>query len=430
MVKRFISGILGKKEEETKKGTSEEIPDELPSLAEDIVAKASEAKEAKAEPISKEKEEVPEELPPLDENPMQDKSEESAEIGTLDELEKESIPQEIKRAKLAKTRLPEAKAEAEGYTAKERIKVGTEDEGTKSEQWHASEQFTRSQVSRTQLVGFFSNILEHIKKHGGAKEKLLAGDLFSRMGNYWEIRKHEIKTGIQLPAEKKLEEDLLSKLEELKNLEQKWQVQKLALEEDMKFIHERERDIQTKIKELKMVSNELSLFRNVKPEEYFYVHNGIVLKSLHDLIDILEVIDEETFNFHVGNNKNDFSDWISHVFKDNNLADKIKNAKIKMEMIEILETIPIISKEVEKDYPLISPKRYFWLANGSVIRSLYELSDALKVMDDELFKKHADETKNDFAKWVKDALKNEHLAEKLNKAKTKKEMIEILEIFL
>mgnify|MGYP001612170437 FL=1 len=51
-------------------------------------------------------------------------------------------------------------------------------------------------------------------------------------------------------------------------------------------------------------------------------------------------------------------------------------------------------------------------------------------MEDELFKKHVNEHKNDFAKWVHEVLKNEHLAQKLNNAKTKKEMIEILEVFL
>lgn len=411
-MKKFISGILGRKEEA--KESNSEVPDELPPLAEDIVAKASESqKEAKTEfPASKatEQEEVPDELPPLEDPP---KSEEILETGTVDDLDKErvddsdkeSIPEAIKKAKLAKLKPDEIPMPRDVYTTKERIKAGIE-------------------------LGLFSNILEHIKKHDGAKERLLAGDLFARMDNYWEIRKHEIKAGIQLPAEKKLEEDLVNKLEELKALEQKWQVQKLALEEDLKFIHEREREIQIKIKDLNMISNELSLFRNVKPEEYFYMHNGVVLKNLHDLIDILEVIDEATLSCHVKDNKNDFGEWIRHVFKDNALADKIKNAKTKIEMIEILETIPVIGESEKPSTVVLSPKKYFWLANGTVIRNIYELSDALRVMSDELFSKHVNENKNDIAKWVNDVLKNEHLSQKLNKAKTRKEMIEILEAFL
>lgn len=418
MVKKFISGILGKKGDEAKAGESkEEVPDELPPLAEEIIAK-SQAAQPKKEPMP-EKGDVPEELPPLGESFPQGRAEEGTE-GTLEDLEKETIPDEIKKAKLAKIKPPESKA---GFEAKESVQRQKEDYSV------------NERIKAGAEAGFFSNILDHIKRHGGAKEKLLVGDLFSRMGNYWELRKHEIKSGTLLPAEKKLEDDLTAKLEELKSMEQKWQVQKLALEEDLKFIHEREREIQAKIKELILVSNELALFRNVKPEEYFHMHNGVLLKSLHDLIDILEVVDDQTFEFHVKGNKNDFSSWIRHVFKNDNLADKIKNAKTKMDIIEVLERTPMANEDDERkkiymEISQISPKKYFWLANGSVIRNIYELSDVLRAMDDGLFNKHVGENKNDFAAWARNVLKNEHLAEKLDKATTKKSMMDILEVFL
>jgi mannitol/fructose-specific phosphotransferase system IIA component (Ntr-type) len=251
------------------------------------------------------------------------------------------------------------------------------------------------------------------------------------MANYWELKKHEIKTGTSLPAEKKLEEDLIKELEQLKILEQKWQVQKLALEEDLKFLHEREREIQAKVEELKRISNELNLFKNVKPEQYFRLYNGVVLKNLHDLIDILEIIDEETFNHHVTNDKNDFSAWIKDAIKDKNLAEKIKKAKTKEEMIEILETEPLVMENIKLEYKKhLPPRKYFWLANGVVIKSLYQLLDALKAMNNELFEKHVNEEKNDFSSWVKNTLKNNDLAERLEKAKTKEEMVDILEVFL
>jgi len=217
----------------------------------------------------------------------------------------------------------------------------------------------------------------------------------------------------------------------LKILEHKWQVQKLALEEDIKSIHEREREIQTKVEELKRISNELSLFKNVRPEEYFHLHNGVVLKSLHDLIDALEITDDDTFRHHVNDGKNDFSDWIRHVIKDNNIADKIKNAKTKEDMIEILETEPAIMENLKENYKKhLPPGKYFTLANGVVIQSLYQLSDALKAMDDELFDKHVTEEKNDFASWIKNTIKNEELAVRLEKAGTKNGMAEVLELFL
>ena len=417
MVKKLISGILGKKEE--KQESNEDVPDELPPLAEDIVAKISEEPKAEAKVEStpaKEalKDEVPDELPPLAE-PIIEKKE--FDSGTLEDLEKETLPDAIRKAKMAKITVPE-----------ERPKIAITPDIIKS----SKEEFTiKERISAGAETGFFSNIIEHVKKQG-SKEKLLSGDLFARMGSYWDMKKHEIKTGSAIPVEKKLESDLIGKLEELKSLEQKWQIQRLALEEDLKFIHERERDIQSKIKELRMVSNELNLFRNVKPEEYFHLHNGVVLKNLHDLIDVLEIIDEETFTYHTKNGKNDFAQWVLNIFKDKNLADKINSAAGKMEIIEALETIPIKSDEDEKIMTNVisNPKKYFWLANGVVIRSLYELIDDLKVMDDGLFGTHVNPRKNDFAKWINDSLKNEHLAERLNSSKSKKEMLEILEAYI
>lgn len=433
MVKRLIQGILGKKGEEVKAVQGEaEIPDELPPLAEDVLEKSPAAiSEPKTEPMNTNAiNEVPQELPALEEQMPQKPNESQMNppldtVGTLNDLEShsEGIPDAIKMAKLAKMKFADNKP-PDKPTSDLSLDLNI--------QKQHSDYTVTERINASEQPGFFSSVLEHLKKHGGAKESLLAGNLFSRMGNYWEIRKHEIKSGTPLPLEKKIENDLMKKLEELRYLEQKWQIQKLALEEDLKFIHEREREIQSKIKELEFTSNELRLFREVKPEEYFYLHNGVLIKSLHDLIDILEIIDEDTFAFHVTSHKNDFAEWIRHVFKDNRLADSLKSVKSKLDMVEILETIPLMNDEMDQKnrHTITNPKKYFWLSNGAVIRSLYELSDSLKVMDEQTFKLHVTADKNDFSKWVKDVLKNEHLADKLGMAKTRKEMIEILEAFI
>jgi hypothetical protein len=413
LVKKLISGLLRKKEEPGEKNVAEakapeDIPDELPPLAEDI-AETPEEPKAKEEAAPKEEsrkeaqeEEPLEELPPLELE--EEKTEETDKEGEL--------PEEIKKAKAAKSKdnkeLVEPKVEVKKI-----------------------ESFIDHKAKLQSEVGFFSSLLEHIQKQEGHKDTLLSGDLFSRMSSYWELKKPEIKVGSYVSTEKKLEEELKKKLEELKLLEQKWQIQKLALEEDMRFLHERERGIQSKVEELKRISNELSLFKTVKPEEYFHMYNGVVLKNLHDLIDALEIIDDDTFSHHVNHEKNDFSEWIKQVIKDKNLGENIKKARTRDEMIEILETQPIILEDLSKDYKSqLPPRKYFWLKNGIVIKSLYELLDALKAMDDELFEKHVSEENNDFSVWIKDTLKNEKLAERLSKAKTKKGMIDTLEVFL
>lgn len=439
MVTKIISGILGRKSEDKKEPKpSDDVPDELPPLAEEIVSGTSQSKSSSKEqvkapemPVSRKEEpkvqEVPDELPPLSTDGLSTMPD-SKEEGTLEDLEKEGIPDAIKKAKLAKAKsssAPEPIYEKPASSVEIPQRIPLPDKIITSPT-------TRERITSGSETGFFSNLLEHIRTSEGAKEKLLAGDLFSRMDNYWEIRRHEIKSGVKMPQEKKLEDDMLKKLEELKELEQKWQVQKLSLEEDLKFLHQREREIQIKIEELKLMSNELNLFRLVKPEEYFHMNNGVVLKSLHDLIDILEVVDEETYHHHVNDYKNDFATWVLNIFKDKNLSMALKKARTRAAMIEALETIPIMSDEIEKSsaYSMANPKQYLWLENGVVIRNLFELCESLKSMDDELFLKHVTETRNDFAKWARDALKNNHLSEKLASASNRQEMVKVLEVFL
>ncbi len=430
MVKELIKGILGRKDESATAAKTEDVPDELPSLAEDIAAKpaptvapAPAPMPAPAAATTVAPAPIPEELPPLD-TPA-DKNE-PAEAGTLADLETATIPDAIKRAKMAKIKSTDAPKTDTSFSQKEEIKMEI------PKPLPAADYSTRERIQAGQEAGFFSNVQDHIRKHGDAKGKFLSGDLFLRMNNYWDIRKHEIKSGMQIPEERTLEDDLMKKLEDLKEMERKWQVQRLALEVDLKFLHEREREIQSKVEELKLISNELNLYKEIQPNEYFYMNNGVVLKNLHDLIDVLEVVDDDTYNFHVNGQKNDFAKWVGNVFKDSNLAGMLQQSKSKAEMIEIIEKIPLASDHNNKvdAYMATDPKKYFWLSNGALIRNIFELADTLRVMDDGVFSSHVSGQKNDFAKWIGVSLNNENLAQKLSKASSKREMIEVLEVFL
>ncbi len=63
-------------------------------------------------------------------------------------------------------------------------------------------------------------------------------------------------------------------------------------------------------------------------------------------------------------------------------------------------------------------KSSFWVNNGFVLKNLKDLKEALLKMNEETFKYHVNKEKNDFAAWVKDALKNNTLASKLLKTKS------------
>lgn len=76
----------------------------------------------------------------------------------------------------------------------------------------------------------------------------------------------------------------------------------------------------------------------IKPEEYFRLSNGRVLKNLNELLNALKSMDEETFEFHVNENKNDFGNWVKDVFKDEELAKSIFNFKTREDVIDAIET--------------------------------------------------------------------------------------------
>lgn len=76
---------------------------------------------------------------------------------------------------------------------------------------------------------------------------------------------------------------------------------------------------------------------DIKPEEYFYVCNGEVLKNKEDLFEFLRRVDDSVFSYHVNEYKNDFANWIRDVFKDLVLASKIRNVKNPIEMAKIVK---------------------------------------------------------------------------------------------
>ncbi|MBW2995614.1 hypothetical protein KY312_04635 [Candidatus Woesearchaeota archaeon] len=61
-----------------------------------------------------------------------------------------------------------------------------------------------------------------------------------------------------------------------------------------------------------------------------------------------------------------------------------------------------------------APKdKYFWVIDGTVIRSVKELVDAIDTMDYNIFQHHVNDARNDFAAWVENVLNLENLARDL-----------------
>ena len=75
----------------------------------------------------------------------------------------------------------------------------------------------------------------------------------------------------------------------------------------------------------------------LEPYQYFVLSSGVIVKSFATLIDELMSMDDDTFEYHVGDDRNDFYLWIKNVLKQEKAADKIRKVKDPKKMAKILK---------------------------------------------------------------------------------------------
>jgi hypothetical protein len=74
-----------------------------------------------------------------------------------------------------------------------------------------------------------------------------------------------------------------------------------------------------------------TLYVEVTPDKYFVLCDGRKVKSGKELADIMQVINDDMFKYHVTDTKNDFANWINDVFGEADLAKKMKTIKNRLE---------------------------------------------------------------------------------------------------
>lgn len=65
----------------------------------------------------------------------------------------------------------------------------------------------------------------------------------------------------------------------------------------------------------------------------------------------------------------------------------------------------------------------FWINNGDVVRNLKQFAKSLESMSNEQFGHHVTKNKNDFAKWIKEILKDSECANAISKVRTRKTIL-------
>ncbi|MCF7866559.1 DUF5752 family protein [Candidatus Woesearchaeota archaeon] len=78
-------------------------------------------------------------------------------------------------------------------------------------------------------------------------------------------------------------------------------------------------------------------------ENSFWLYYGVELNTLEDFIKELKKFGPQyhinTFNFHIKNNNNDFSNWLSECLNQKELAEKIRYCKTPQETLNAIEQI-------------------------------------------------------------------------------------------
>jgi len=72
----------------------------------------------------------------------------------------------------------------------------------------------------------------------------------------------------------------------------------------------------------------------------------------------------------------------------------------------------------------------FWVNLGPVIKNLKELKEVLKTINDQQYSHHVNSQKNDFAKWVKEILRDADCSRELLRCQNRYAALKVVEKYL
>lgn len=208
------------KKAEEKKTAAPDVPDELPSLAEDILTAEPAAEGKDAAPAGSD---VPDELPALDEELP---------------LEPEQPAPGARPAQPMKAPSASAKPAGGGLSEEEEGAMALDDES------------------------YFGHLVGHLKKRPS-----IPGDFLDEMKTFWKghggEREAEMREDLKTSFELDLEKEMQEKVKQLKDLEALWKSQKMEFERTKKLVENTEIEISLRSEELKKILDTLTELREV-----------------------------------------------------------------------------------------------------------------------------------------------------------------------
>jgi hypothetical protein len=75
---------------------------------------------------------------------------------------------------------------------------------------------------------------------------------------------------------------------------------------------------------------------DVPDDKRFWCHDGKNIKNLRELRKALIDMSDETFHYHLGEGRNDFSKWIREVVGDDKLAEDLSKARSRTQASQVM----------------------------------------------------------------------------------------------
>jgi hypothetical protein len=207
-------------------------------------------------------------------------------------------------------------------------------------------------------------------------EDLLGKDLVEKMVLYHSTRDSELPFYL---SNNELTATTRHKFEELQNLEHSWISTKQKLDILKKLNNTFEVDIKLKSEELK----------------------GLLKETLKRSDGVSPSVNTQ----NISTNSNTMKNAIDVVNNNQDTTDVHKNA------------FSIMTYAVD-------PSKYFYMHDGRVLKSLFDLVDALKNIDDNTFYHHVNTQRNDFSNWINGVFEHHILAEHIKNIRNKHELLE------
>jgi len=162
----------------------------------------------------------------------------------------------------------------------------------------------------------------------------------------------------------------------------------------------------------------------------FVFSSGRKVRSIYDLKMALTEESEDIIASLISDGKNQIADWVGNVLGDKELAEDMRRYDHRWGLIVSLERHMMRTLSL----PSYVAKRWlsetsisFTFVSGQQVNSLESLIRVLKEVDDATVSFHRERSPNDISKWMMDIIGDYQLAELLEEAQNRLQMIHFAE---